>query len=182
VLRGAFILERILGTPPAAPPPNVGALKENQEGKQALTLREMMAQHRRNPSCYGCHGIMDPLGFALENFDAVGQYRARDRFVGTGIDASGQLPDGTQLQGPDDLRNALLRKPEQFVQTLTEKLMIYALGRSLDYKDMPAIRAIVRKSAAQGYRFEPLVMDIVTSDAFRYERSDLPPIQQASRQ
>jgi hypothetical protein len=182
VLRGAFILERILGTPPAAPPPNVGALKENQEGHKALTLRELMAQHRRNPSCYGCHGIMDPLGFALENFDAVGQYRARDRFVGSDIDASGQLPDGTQLQGPDDLRNALLRKPDQFVQTLTEKLMIYALGRSLEYKDMPAVRAIVRKSATQGYRFEPLVMDIVTSDAFLYERSDLPPVQQASRQ
>jgi hypothetical protein len=182
VLRGAFILERLLGTPPAAPPPNVGALKENQEGKKALTLREMMAQHRRNPSCYGCHGIMDPLGFALENFDAVGQYRERDRFVGSDIDASGQLPDGTQLQGPDDLRNALLRKPDQFVQTLTEKLTIYALGRSLDYKDMPAIRAIVRKSASQGYRFEPLVMDIVTSDAFLNERPDLPPIQQAARQ
>jgi hypothetical protein len=183
VLRGAFILERILGTPPAAPPPNVGALQENVEGKKALSMRELMAMHRRNPSCLGCHGIMDPLGFALENFDAVGQYRIKDRVAGTAIDASGKLPDGTSLAGPDDLRNALLRRPDQFVQTLTEKLMIYALGRGLDYKDMPSVRAIVRDSAAQGYRFEPLVMDIINSDAFQYARSEGPPsLKQATQQ
>ena len=183
VLRGSFILERILGTPPAAPPPNVGALQENQEGKKALGMRELMAMHRRNPSCLACHGIMDPMGFALANFDAVGQYRTKDRFAGIAIDASGELPDGTALKGPDDLRNALLRRPDQFVQTLTEKLMIYALGRGLDYKDMPNIRAIVRNSAAQGYRFEPLVMDIVTSDAFQYERPEAPlPLKQATQQ
>jgi Protein of unknown function (DUF1592)/Protein of unknown function (DUF1588)/Protein of unknown function (DUF1585)/Protein of unknown function (DUF1587)/Protein of unknown function (DUF1595)/Cytochrome C oxidase, cbb3-type, subunit III len=183
VLRGAFILERIMGTPPAAPPPNVGALKENHEGQKALSMRELMAQHRSNPSCNACHGIMDPLGFALENFDAVGQYRAKDRFVGTAIDASGELPDGTKLSGPDDLRNALLRKPDQFVQTLTEKLMTYALGRSLRYQDMPTVRAIVHESATQNYRFEPLVMDIVTSEPFEYERSEATPLlKQASRQ
>jgi hypothetical protein len=183
VLRGSFILERILGTPPAAPPPNVPALKENQEGKKALSMRELMAMHRSNPSCNACHGIMDPLGFALESFDAVGQYRTKDRFVGNAIDASGELPDGTKLAGPDDLRNALLQRSDQFVQTLTEKLMIYALGRSLDYKDMPAVRAIVRHNATEGYKFEPLVMDIVASEAFQYERSEaLPAIQQASRQ
>jgi hypothetical protein len=174
VLRGSFILERLLGTPPAAPPPNVPTLKENKEGKKALTMRELMAVHRSNPSCNACHGILDPLGFALENFDAVGQYRVKDRFAGTNIDASGELPDGTELRGPDDLRNALLQRSDQFVQTMTEKLMIYALGRSLDYKDMPTVRAIARSCATQGYRFESLVMDIVTSDAFQYERLEAP--------
>jgi hypothetical protein len=174
VLRGAFVLERLMGTPPAAPPPNVGALKENQEGKKALTVREMMAVHRRNPTCNGCHGILDPLGFSLENFDAVGQYRASDRFAGVPIDANGELPDGTVLNGPDDLRNALLRRPDQFVQTLTEKLMTYALGRTLDYKDMPTVRAIVRASAADNYRFETLVMNIVTSSSFQMARAPAP--------
>ena len=176
VLRGAFILERLMGTPPAEPPPNVATLKENQEGKKAVTVRELMAEHRRSPSCGGCHGIMDPLGFALENFDAVGQYRTRDRFAGTPIDASGELPDGTPLNGPDDLRKALLRRPDQFVQTLTEKLMTYALGRSLEYTDMPAVRAIVRGSAADNYRFESLVLGIVTSAAFQTERPAAPPM------
>jgi hypothetical protein len=176
VLRGSFILERLLGTPPAAPPPNVATLKENQEGKKALTMRELMAQHRSNPSCNACHGLLDPLGFALENFDAVGQYRTKDRFAGTAIDASGTLPDGTSLRSPDDLRRALLQRSDQFAQTLTEKLLIYALGRSLDYKDMPMVRAIARDSATQGYKFEPLVMDIVTSDAFQYQRLDASPV------
>lgn len=182
VLRGAFILERLMGTPPAAPPPNVATLKENQEGKKALTMRELMAQHRSNPSCNACHGLLDPLGFALENFDAVGQYRTKDRFAGTDIDASGTLPDGTALRGPDDLRQALMQHSDQFVQTLTEKLLVYALGRSLDYKDMPMVRAIARDSAAQGYKFEPLVMAIVTSDAFQYQKPDAPALQQAPRQ
>jgi hypothetical protein len=150
-------------------------LKENQEGKKALTMRELMAQHRSNPSCNACHGLLDPLGFALENFDAVGQYRTKDRFAGTDIDASGTLPDGTSLRSPDDLRRALLQRSDQFVQTLTEKLLIYAVGRSLDYKDMPMVRAIARNSATQGYEFEPLVMDIVTSDAFQYQRLDAAP-------
>jgi hypothetical protein len=176
VLRGQFILERIMGTPPAEPPPNVGNLQENQEGKKARTLRELMLAHRRSPSCNGCHGLMDPLGFALENFDAVGQYRSKDRFAGEPIDASGQLPDGTALNGPIDLRNALLRRPDQFVQTLTEKLMTYALGRSLVYTDMPAVRAIVHSSAADDYRFESVVMGIVTSAAFRTERAASPAV------
>jgi hypothetical protein len=175
VLRGAFVLERIMGTPPAAPPPNVGALKENQDGKKALTVREMMAVHRHNPTCNGCHGVMDPLGFALESFDAVGQFRAVDRFAGVPIDASGELPDGTVLNGPDDLRNALLRRPDQFVQTLTERLMVYALGRTLEYKDMPQVRAIVRATAADNYRFETLVTNIVTSAPFQMARSPAPP-------
>jgi Protein of unknown function (DUF1592)/Protein of unknown function (DUF1588)/Protein of unknown function (DUF1585)/Protein of unknown function (DUF1587)/Protein of unknown function (DUF1595)/Cytochrome C oxidase, cbb3-type, subunit III len=182
VLRGAFILERLMGTPPAAPPPNVATLKENQEGKKALTMRELMAQHRSNPSCNACHGLLDPLGFALENFDAVGQYRIKDRLAGTDIDASGTLPDGASLRGPDDLRQALMQHSDQFVQTLTEKLLVYALGRSLDYKDMPMVRAIARDCASQGYKFESLVMDIVTSDAFQYEKSDAPALQQTPQQ
>jgi hypothetical protein len=181
VLRGSFILERLLGTPPAAPPPSVPALKENQEGKKALSMRELMAMHRSNPSCNACHGLLDPLGFALENFDAVGQYRTKDRFAGVAIDASGELPDGTTLHGPEDLRNALLQRADQFVQTLTEKLLIYATGRSLDYKDMPVVRAIVRESAAQAYRFEPLLLDIITSAPFQNEHFEsVPPVQQAS--
>jgi hypothetical protein len=174
VLRGAFILERIWGTPPAAPPPNVGDLKENKEGQKALTVREMMAAHRGNPTCNGCHGVMDPLGFALENFDAVGQFRKVDRFAGTGIDTSGELPDGTKLGGPDDLRRALLGNPNQFAQMLTEKLMMYALGRTLEYKDMPRVRSIVRATAQDNYRFETLVLNIVNSPEFQRARSAAP--------
>jgi hypothetical protein len=134
----------------------------------------MMAEHRSNPTCRGCHGIMDPLGFALENFDAVGQFRAVDRFAGTSIDTSGELPDGTQLSGPDDLRNALLSQPDQFAQMLTEKLMTYALGRTLEYKDMPRVRAIVRAIAPDNYRFESLVMSIIASPEFQTARFGAP--------
>ena len=170
VLRGAWILERIMGTPPAPPPPNVEALKENQAGAKALTVRELMAQHRSQPTCFSCHGVMDPLGFALENFDGVGKWRAKDRYAGTKIDSSGVLPDGRTITSPDDLRNALVANPDQFVQTLTQNLMTYALGRSIEYRDMPTVRAIVRASARDGYRFESLVLNIVTSDAFTQRR------------
>jgi hypothetical protein len=170
VLRGAWILERITGTPPASPPPNVEALKENKAGEKARSMRELMAAHRAKASCFSCHGIMDPLGFALENFDGVGKWRAKDRFVGTGIDSSGELPDGTVVTGPDDLRKALIAKPDQFVQTLTEKLMTYALGRAVEYRDMPTIRAIVRASANDNYRFSSLVMNIINSEPFQLRR------------
>ena len=183
VLRGAFVLERLMGTPPAAPPPNVGALKENMEGSKALTMREMMAAHASNPSCNSCHGIMDPLGFALDGFDAVGQFREKDRFAGVPMDTSGQLPDGTVLSGPDDLRNALLSRPDQFVQTIVERLMTYALGRTVEYRDMPAVRGIVRTTAKDNYRFESLVQSIVTSEAFQMARSQAPAeLKQASRE
>lgn len=167
VLRGAWILERVLGTPPAPPPPNVEALKENQAGEKALTVRELMAQHSENPTCFSCHGVMDPLGFALENFDGVGKWRQKDRFAGTGIDSSGVLPDGRAVNSPDDLRAALVSNPEQFVQTMTQNLMTYALGRSVEYYDMPTVRAIVHASARDDYRFSSLVMNIVRSDAFQ---------------
>jgi hypothetical protein len=167
VLRGAWILERVTGTPPSPPPPAVPSLKENKTGEKPHTVRELMAQHRDKPACFACHGILDPLGFALENFDAVGQYRAKDRLVGTGIDASGVLPDGTKIAGPDDLRNALASNPGQFVQTLTEKLMTYATGRAVSYHDMPTVRAIVRDTAKDNYRFSSIVMHIVNSDQFQ---------------
>ncbi len=166
VLRGAWILERISGTPPGTPPPNVGNLKENEAGKKAHSIRELSAMHSARTSCFACHGVMDPLGFALENFDAVGQYRELDRATRDVIDTSGKLPDGTQLKGPDDLRAALLAKPDQFVQTLTEKLMTYGLGRPLEYTDMPTVRTIVRRVGQQNYRFSSLITEIVSSDAF----------------
>jgi uncharacterized protein DUF1592/uncharacterized protein DUF1588/uncharacterized protein DUF1585/uncharacterized protein DUF1587/uncharacterized protein DUF1595 len=167
VLRGAWILERISGTPPGTPPPNVGNLKEPEPGKKAHNIRELMTMHSQKSSCFACHGVMDPLGFALENFDAVGQYRELDRATRDLIDSSGTLPDGTRLKGPDDLRAALLAKPSQFVQTMTEKLMMYGLGRPLDYSDMPTVRAIVRRVAQQDYRFSALITEIVTSAAFQ---------------
>jgi hypothetical protein len=169
-LRGAWILERITGTPPHAPPANVDSLKENKAGEQAHTIRELMAQHRSKPSCFACHGVLDPLGLSLENFDAVGVWRDKDRFAGTPIDASGELPDGTKLNGPVDLRNALMQTPDQFVQTLTAKLMTYATGRTVEYYDMPTIRKIVRDTARDDYRFSSLVMHIINSDAFQMRR------------
>ncbi len=180
VLRGAFILESITGTPPSPPPPNVEAFKENKDGEKAKTVREIMEQHRANPSCNACHGIMDPLGFSLENFDTIGAWRVKDRFAGTVIDASGKLVDGTVVNGPDDLRNALMKRPEQFVQTMTEKLLIYALGRTLEPYDMPTIRKIVRDAAPDTYRFSSLVMGIVTSPPFQMSR--IPQAQQPAEQ
>ena len=167
VLRGAWILERVTGTPPSPPPPAVPSLKENKNGETPHTVRELMALHRDKPACFACHGVLDPLGFALENFDAVGEWRTKDRIAGTAIDASGVLPDGTKINGPTDLRNALASNPNQFVQTLTEKLMTYATGRAVDYHDMPTIRAIVRDSAHDDYRFSTIVMRIVNSDQFQ---------------
>ncbi|HEY1898777.1 MAG TPA: DUF1592 domain-containing protein [Steroidobacteraceae bacterium] len=174
VLRGQWILERITGTPPAAPPPAVPSLKENKTGEKAVTVREMMARHRDRPSCFACHGILDPLGLALENFDAVGRWRVKDRMAGTMIDASGVLPDGTKISGVDDLRKALASNPFQFVQTMTIKLMTYGLGRGIDYQDMPTVRGIVRENAKQDYKFKELIMDIVTSAPFQMRSAQSP--------
>jgi mono/diheme cytochrome c family protein len=167
VLRGAYILENLMGTPPAAPPPDVEGFKENKDGEKPLTIREIMEEHRAKPSCNSCHGAMDPLGFALENFDAIGEWRAKDRYARTAIDASGQLVDGTPVNSPGDLRKALLKRPEQFVQTLTERLMTYALGRSVEYYDMPAVRKIVRDTAKDNYRFSSIVLGIARSAPFQ---------------
>jgi hypothetical protein len=168
VLRGAWILDRLLGAPPPEPPLNVPTLPENKRGQPARTLRARLEQHRANPTCGACHGAMDPLGLALENFNAVGQFRANDPDTLTAIDPKGQLPDGTTINGPDDLRRALVTRPDhQFAQTLTENLLTYALGRSLDFHDMPTVRRIVRQSAADDYRFKSIVLGVVSSDAFR---------------
>ena len=157
----------MFGTPPATPPPNVEALIETVAGQTASTVRARLEAHRSNPSCKGCHDVLDPLGFALENFDAVGRWRERDRQAGAAIDASGVLADGTAVEGPVELRQAILQRPDQFVQTLTEKLMTYGLGRSLEYTDMPAVRRIVRGAAHDDYRFAALVLGVVESPQFR---------------
>jgi mono/diheme cytochrome c family protein len=170
VIRGAWILENILGTPPAAPPPDVEAFQENKDGEKAKTIRAIMEQHRSKPTCNACHGVMDPLGFALENFDAIGEWRSQDRWAGIPIDASSELIDGTKISGPADLRKALLKRSPQFVQTMTEKLMTYALGRSVEYYDMPTVRQIVRDAARENYRFSSLVMGIVNSAPFQMRK------------
>ena len=169
VLRGRWILENIMGTPPADPPPNVPPLKENTAGTVALSVRQLMEQHRANPTCASCHRIMDPLGFSLENFDAVGGWRTRDH--GNIVDASGQLADGTAVDGPAALRKALMKHPEQFVRTMTEKILTYALGRSLQYYDMPTVRAIVRDAARNDYRFSSLVVGVVKSTPFEMRKA-----------
>jgi len=172
VLRGAFILENITGTPPSPPPPDVEGFKENKEGEKAKTIREIMEKHRANPSCNACHGVMDPLGFSLENFDAIGAWRSKDFDAGTAIDASGKLVDGTAVTGPADLRKALLKHPEQFAQTVTEKLMTYALGRTVEYYDMPTIRKIVRDAAKDNYRISSIVLGIAKSAPFQMRKTE----------
>jgi mono/diheme cytochrome c family protein len=175
VLRGAFILKHIQGVPPANPPPNVPTLDEKDIGTtKALTVREMIAKHRSNPTCASCHAVMDPLGLALENFDATGMWRDRDRYAGAAIDSTGELPDGTPIKGPDDLREALLRRPDQFAQTFTEGLLTYATGRKLEYYDMPTVRRIVHAAAGTDYRFSSLVQAVVRSDQFRMRRVPAP--------
>ncbi|MBV9401252.1 MAG: DUF1592 domain-containing protein [Bryobacterales bacterium] len=168
VKRGKWILENILGTPPPAPPPNVPPLKENSENAKALPVRALMEQHRENPTCASCHKILDPLGFSLENFDAVGQWRAKD--ADAPIDASGQLADGTVVDGPVALRKAIMKHPEQFVRTVSEKMLTYGLGRGLEYYDMPAVRMIEQSAAEDDYRFSALVMAIVKSTPFQMKK------------
>jgi len=181
VLRGKFILNYIEGVPPANPPPNVPTLNDKDIGTtKALTVRQLMAQHRASPACSSCHTIMDPLGFALENFDATGMWRDKDRYAGTAIDSAGELPDGTKINGPDDLRKALLRHPEQFVQSLVEGLLTYATGRTHEYYDMPTVRRVVRETQASDYKFSAIVQAVVKSEQFRMRRVPQP-VQVASK-
>ncbi|MEY4641186.1 MAG: hypothetical protein RLZZ227_1180, partial [Pseudomonadota bacterium] len=167
VLRGKWLLEKIMGTPPSPPPPDVEGFEEIEVGQEFTTVRERLEKHRADPSCNGCHGVIDPLGFSLENFDAVGRWQEIDRMARTPIDASGIMADGTVVGGPVPLRNAIMARPEQFVQTFTEKLMTFGLGRGLEYYDMPAVRAIVRAAAQDNYTFSSLVLQIVNSEQFR---------------
>jgi mono/diheme cytochrome c family protein len=170
VLRGKWVLDNILGTPPPPPPPNVPPLPDNHAGGRALSMRERMVQHRANPACSGCHQLMDPAGLSMEHFDAIGRWRARTE-AGTAVDASGGLPDGSTFDGMDGLRRALLNRPELFVSTLTEKLLTYALGRGLEYYDAPTVRAIAKDARLNDYRFSSLVLGIVTSSPFQMRRS-----------
>jgi hypothetical protein len=161
VLRGKWVLTNIMGTPPPPPPPNVPPIKEISSG----TMRQRMEEHRANAACAACHKVMDPIGFSLENFDAIGEWRTADQ--GAPIDASGVLADGSTINGPSALLNFLSARPEQFVRTMTRMLMTYALGRGTDYYDMPVIRGIERDAAKQNYRFSALVLGIVNSPPFQ---------------
>lgn len=165
VRRGAWILEQVMGTPPSAPPPGVEALLENKSGEAPKTVRERMVTHRANPTCNSCHGIIDPIGFSLEKFDAIGAYRVKDRETSVPIDSTDTI-HGSTITGVDDLRNLLVAKPDQFVWTLTQKLMTYALGRGVEAHDMPTVRAIVRDAAAHDYKFSYIVAGIARSDPF----------------
>jgi hypothetical protein len=170
-LRGKWVLDNFMGAPPPPPPANVPSLKDRGEDGRILSVREQMEQHRANPSCAGCHARMDPLGFALDNFDAIGRWRTASGATNTPIDSSGILPDGTKFHGPTELREILLSHPEQFVTTVTEKLLIYALGRRIDYYDEPAVRSIVRNAGANSYRWSSIILGIVHSTPFQMRRS-----------
>jgi hypothetical protein len=175
VKRGKYVMEVLLGTPPPPPPPNVPALRENSEERTAhvatlASVRERMEQHRQNPACAGCHKLMDPIGFALENFDAVGAWRSKDS--GAPIDAQGVMFDGTQLNGPASLRQSVLGHSDAFVETFTENLLAYGAGRVLDYRDMPAARSISRQAAQKDYRFSAFIMAIVKSAPFQMRTAE----------
>jgi uncharacterized protein DUF1588/uncharacterized protein DUF1585/uncharacterized protein DUF1592 len=165
VIRGKWILENVFGAPPPPPPPNVPELKDDRDPRKVLPMREQLAAHRKNPACAGCHAQMDQLGFALENFDGIGEWR--DIYAsGARVDASAQLPDGTKFSGPAELRRLLLTHSDEFLTTITEKLLTYALGRGLEASDAPAVRKIKREAARGEYRFASLIQGIVTSTPF----------------
>ena len=171
VLRGKWILENLLGMPPPPPPPNVPPLEESGPGGQAVSMRERMAQHRANPACAACHQLMDPAGLSMENFDAIGRWRAYGEGR-TAIDASGSLPGGLTFDGASGLREAVLSRPDLFVRTMTEKLLTFALGRGVGHHDRPAVRAIVREAAENEYPFSSLVLGITKSVPFQMRRSE----------
>ena len=180
VMRGKWIMEVLLGSPPPPPPPNVPTLEETKgtaNGK-VLTVRERMEEHRKSPQCASCHRVIDPLGLALENFDVTGRWRIKDS--GFPVDAAGVMYDGTKLDGPAGLRAALLKHQDVFLQTFTENLMTYALGRRVEYTDMPAVRRIVRDAAKNGYRISAFIDGVVNSAAFQM-RSEQPAQTTASR-
>ena len=169
VIRGKWILDNILGTPPPPPPPAVPALKETSTSTKNLPMRERIKEHRANPVCASCHNVMDPLGFGLENFDAVGRWRTAEG--STPIDASGILPDGTKFEGPAGLQKVLLRRPDVFVSTLTDKLLTYSLGRLTEYHDEPAVRRIVKDSVGSDYKFSAVILGIVRSTPFQMRKT-----------
>jgi Protein of unknown function (DUF1592)/Protein of unknown function (DUF1588)/Protein of unknown function (DUF1585)/Protein of unknown function (DUF1587)/Protein of unknown function (DUF1595)/Planctomycete cytochrome C len=169
VVRGAWVLDKLRGTPPAPPPPNVVTDLSTPPGAQPKTMRAMLEEHRKNPTCNMCHGVIEPHGLPLERFTVTGQWRDVDWQANAPIDSKVKMPDDTEIEGPADLRRALLRRPGQFAQALTVKLMMYALGREVAPYDMPQVRAIVRDAAKNDYRFSSIVAGIVSSDAFRMQ-------------
>jgi hypothetical protein len=169
VLRGAWVLDKLLGTPPTPPPPGVETNLTQTEGEEPKTLRARLEQHRANPTCNACHGVIDPYGLALENFTATGRWRDYDATAGAPINASTALPSGKPITGPVELTAALLEREDQLVQALAHQLMMYAVGRELEYFDMPQVRAVVQGAAAEDYRFSAIVTGIVRSDAFRMQ-------------
>ena len=169
VIRGKWIMENILGTPPPPPPPNVPVLEDNTTSA-TLSVRERLAEHRTNPVCASCHDRIDPVGFALENFDAVGRWRNVE--AGKPIDATGGLPNGSKFVGVSGLEQELLNRPKRFVTTMVEKLLTFALGRGVEYHDAPAIRKVVREARAEDFRFSSLIVGIATSRPFLMRRSE----------
>ena len=168
VLRGAWVLDKIIGTPPTEPPPNVGSNLAEPSAAAPKTVRQRLEAHRDKPACNQCHGVIDPTGLALENFDAIGEYRTTDRQAGNAkIDASTVMPNGVAIDGPVQLRQELSKNPENFVTAMTEKLMMYAVNRQLEYFDMPQVRKVVRDAKKDNYTLASLVLGIVNTDAFR---------------
>jgi len=170
VARGKYVMEVLLGTPPPPPLPNAGALKEASENSEPLSVRQRLEQHRANAVCASCHKMMDPIGFALENFDPLGAWRINDS--GFPIDAQGKLFDGAKLDGPASLRQALLNHSDAFLGTFTENLFAYGVGRVLETTDMPAVRAIEQDAARNHNRFSSFILGIVRSPAFQMRRAE----------
>jgi len=171
VVRGKWILENILGMPVPPPPPDVPPLRERKDGEKPRTMREQMVEHRANAVCASCHKTMDGIGLTLENFDAVGAWRDEDG--GSAIDASGELVDGAKINGVVELRNAIVKRPDVFADTVTEKLLTYALGRGVDYRDMPAVRGILQAAEPGKYRLADLIMGVVRSTPFQMRTSQM---------
>jgi hypothetical protein len=169
VLRGAWIMDKLMGTPPTPPPPDVDTDLSQPTGAPAKTLRARLESHRSKPGCNQCHGVIDPIGLAMENYDAIGRWRDRDAEANAPIDAKTVLPTGRPVDGPFELREALFGGRDLFIRAFTEKLMMYAVGRELEYFDMPQVRAVVRRAAAQDYRLSAIVAGVVASDAFRLQ-------------
>src|SRR5262249_39419862 len=170
VLRGKWVLDSLLGMRPPAPPPDVPNLKERTEDGKPALMRQRLEEHRKLPGCAGCHAPMDPLGFALENFDGIGKWRALNE-AGTPVDASGTFLGVASFDGPAGLRALLLARREQFVQTVIEKLLTFALGRNVEYYDLPGVRNIMRDSASNEYRWSSVISGIVKSTAFQMRQS-----------
>jgi len=175
VLRGKWLLENIIGAPPPAPPPNVPSLDDSVKaatGGKMLSVRERMEQHRANPACNSCHRVIDPLGLALENFDVTGKWRIKDN--GVVVDSAGQLYDGTKMEGPAGLRNAILKHQDVFLLSFTENFMTYALGRRIEAADMPAVRRVIRDAEKQGYKMSAFIQAIAASQPFQMNRTAAP--------